>query len=151
MKSTQVRFPVIVLAALFSMMAIAGPVSGADDEVKGLFVVVTSPDPETQMMAMVLANRTFAKGKTVQVLLCGPAGDLALKDSESPTFKPIDKSPKMLLQNLLKNGAKVQVCAIYLPNREGAETSDLLEGITPAKPDPVADVLMDSGMKLFTF
>lgn len=48
----------------------------------------------------------------------------------------------MLLQGLIKGGAKVEVCPLYLPNA-GLDKSVLLEGITVAKPPKVASQLLN--------
>jgi predicted peroxiredoxin len=122
----------------------------AQEVVKGMFIVLTSPEPQTQMMAMVLANQAVIKGKTVQVLLCGPGGDLALKESKEVILKPGNKSPQMLMKGLIKIGVIVQVCALYLPNRDKT-SADLIQGVTAAKPPAIAEALLEPGVKLFTF
>lgn len=114
----------------------------AGESAKGLNVIVTSGDAQTQMMAMVLATMTKKQGKEVNIVLCSSAGDLAVKGMESPLLKPRDKSPKMLLNGLIKSGAKVEVCPLYLPNA-GKDNSVLVEGISVAKPDAVATLLLD--------
>lgn len=114
----------------------------AAESAKGLNVIVTSGDAQTQMMAMVLATMTKKQGKDVNIVLCSTAGDLAVKGMESPLLKPRDKSPKMLLNGLIKSGAKVEVCPLYLPNA-GKDSSVLIEGISVAKPDAVATMLLD--------
>jgi len=116
-----------------------------------LFVVLTSGDAETQMMAMVLATQSFNQDVTVRILLCSEAGDLALKDSESPSFKPADRSPKQLLQNLLNNGVTVEVCGIYLPNRDHLSADDLIEGIGAAAPPEVAAYMKQPNVRYFSF
>jgi predicted peroxiredoxin len=121
-----------------------------NDDVKGIFVVVTSPEPQTQLMAMVLSIQTLKKGKNVRILLCGPGGDLALKEHKPMKLKPNDMSPRMLLDQLLQKRVKVEVCALYLPNK-GAMPSDLIEGVTQADPSYVADALLEPEIKLFTF
>jgi predicted peroxiredoxin len=85
---------------------------------------------------------TLKQNKEVNMTLCSKAGDLAVKGIESPILKPQDKSPKMMLQALMKQGAKVKVCPLYLPNVSKDE-SVLLEGITVAKPDEVASSLLN--------
>jgi predicted peroxiredoxin len=134
---------VLMLIGLFGSAA-------AQEEVKGMFVVVTSPEPQTQMMAMVLATQTMLRGKKVQVLLCGPGGDLALKESKEVILKPSNKSPQMLMKNLIKQKVTVQVCALYLPNK-GKTTADLMPGVSTAKPPAIAKTLLEPGVKLFTF
>jgi hypothetical protein len=122
----------------------------AEDETKGLFVVVTTPDVQTQMMAMVLSTQTIKQGKSVRMLLCGPAGELAVKNSEQTMLKPLNKSPQMLLLGLIKSGATVEMCPLFLPNK-GADATVLIDGVSIAKPPVVAQKLREEGVKLFTF
>jgi len=110
---------------------------------KGLNVVVTSSDAQTQMMAMVLSMMTLKQKKEVNMTLCSNAGDLAVKGMKSTILKPQDKSPKMMLQAIMKKGAKVKVCPLYLPNA-GKDASVLLDGITVAKPMDVANGLLNT-------
>jgi len=110
---------------------------------KGLNVVVTSSDAQTQMMAMVLSMMTLKQKKEVNMTLCSNAGDLAVKGMKSTILKPQDKSPKMMLQAIMKKGAKVKVCPLYLPNA-GKDASVLLDGITVAKPMDVANSLLNT-------
>ena len=115
-----------------------------------LFVVLTSGDAETQMMAMVLATQSLDKEVPVRVLLCSDAGELALKDYESPVFAPAGRSPKQLLQGLIERDVKVEVCGIFLPNRDHTE-ENLIEGVSPAAPPEVAEFMKQAGVRYFTF
>ena len=115
-----------------------------------LFVVVTTGDEETQMMAMVLATQSLNQNINVRVLLCSSAGDLAIKGLESRSFEPADRSPKQLLKGLINQGVKVEVCGIYLPNRN-YEESDLIEGIGLASPPEVAEYMRNDLVRYFTF
>lgn len=123
-------------------------------QLKGLNVIVNSAEPQTQMMAMVLSTMAVKKHKKmVNITLCGPAGDLAVKGMKStPVKRPDGKSPtpKMALIGLIKAGARVQVCPLYLPNA-GKDKAVLLEGITVAKPPMVAAKLLDSEFNNLTF
>jgi len=115
-----------------------------------VFVVVSSGEAQTQMMAMVLGNQVAAKGASVRVLLCDSAARLAVQGESFPTFEPAGRTPQNLLQGLMQKGATVEVCAIFLPNTE-YETSDLLDGVGVAKPGPIADHMMKPGVRYFTF
>lgn len=119
-------------------------------EAKGLNVVLTSKVPQTQMMAMVLSMKTLKQKKMVNIVLCSDAGDLALKKSESPILKPINKSPKMLLKALLKKGANVQVCPLYLPNKNLDKTA-LINKISVANPMAVSKQLLDLGFSTLSY
>ena len=107
-------------------------------------------DPQVQMMAMSLAMQVKTKGKSVRILLCGPGGELGLKNGKEVVFKPIDKSPQMILKNMIQNGVKVEVCPFYLANSEKNQ-ADLFDGITIANPGLVADAMLETDLKLFTF
>jgi len=123
-------------------------------QLKGLNVVITSPDVQTQMMAMVLSTMAVKKHKAqVNITLCGPAGDLADKNVKStPVKKPDGKAPtpKKLMIGLIQAGANVQVCPLYLPNA-GKDKSVLVKGITIAKPPVVAKMLLDSNYNNLSF
>ena len=137
--------------AVLSLLAVfAIPARSMADDAKGLYVFVTSADVQTQMMAMVLSTRTVEQGKSVRMLLCGPGGELAMKESAQTMVKPLDKSPQMMLKNLIKKGVVVEVCPLFLPNK-GGTPGDLIEGVTVAKPSVVAEKLREDGIKLFSF
>jgi len=120
------------------------------NQAKGLNVVLTSKDTQSQMMAMVLSIATLKQKKEVNMTLCSSAGDLAVKGKKSETLKPMDKSPKMMLQAIMKKGAKVTVCPLYLPN-SGQDKSVLLDGISVAKPAEVAKGLLDTDYKNLSY
>lgn len=137
---------IMFVSALF----LSANLYASDNSAKGLNVVVTSGDSETQMMAMVLATMAKKQGKEVNITLCSKAGDLADKNVDSPTFKPSDKSPKMLLNGLIKNGATVKVCPLYLPNRD-KDASILIEGVSVAKPMDVATSLLNKDFQNLSY
>ena len=123
-----------LLATSFAMTALA------DDTPDTLVTVVTSAEPQTQLMSMVLTGQAMAKGHPTHILLCGPAGDLALSDApEAATAPqpPKGASPQGLLKMAMDKGATVEVCAIYLPGK-GADASVLMEGVTVAQPPAMA-------------
>lgn len=121
--------------------AIAVPSFLCSAELKGLNVLMTSADTQTQMMGMVLGSSVINDQKKVlNITLCGPAGNLALKDFSAETIKKPDgttTNPKAALQGLIKAGASVTVCPLFLPN-VGKDASALIEGINVAKPPMVA-------------
>jgi predicted peroxiredoxin len=114
------------------------------DQAKGLNVLLTASERQAQMMAMVLSVMTMKKhGKEVNMVLCGSAGDLALSSTKTEAMQPPGKSPTQLLNALLKMGAAVEVCPLYLPSI-GKSEADLIKGITVAKPPVVAGRLLDT-------
>jgi predicted peroxiredoxin len=121
------------------------------DQAKGLNVLITASERQAQMMAMVLSVQTIKKhGKEVNMVLCGSAGDLTLRSTKTEIMKPSDKSPTQLLNALLKMGASVEICPLYLPS-VGKSKSDLIEGITVAKPPVVAGRLLDTDYKNLSY
>lgn len=143
-----------ILTSSLLVAALALPTASFAGQLKGLNVLITSPDAQTQMMAMVLSTMTINKHKKiVNITLCGPAGDLATKEFQStPVKRPDGKSPtpKMALMGLIKAGAKVEVCPLYLPNA-GKEKSALIDGVNVANPAMVAGNLLDSDFNNIVF
>lgn len=116
--------------------------SAMAEEKKGLNVVLTSGNTQTQMMAMVLSMMTVKAKKKVNITMCSEGGSLALKETKTPIFEPAKKSPTMILNTLLKKGVNVQVCPLYLPSIN-KDKSALIDGITIAKPPKIAAQLLD--------
>jgi sulfur relay (sulfurtransferase) complex TusBCD TusD component (DsrE family) len=133
------KFP----AASLLPLAAALPVAGGDQ--CNLVTILTAPEPQTQLMAMVLTLNAVQQGATVQILLCEPAGDIALKDAPATAATgqpPRDASPQGLMRMMMdQHNVKVEVCAIYLPGR-GVDASVLLDGVAPAAPDAAARVII---------
>lgn len=124
------------------------------DTSEKLVTVVTSENPQTQLMAMVLTTQAVMEhGAEARILLCGPGGDLALREApESATAAqpPRDASPQGMLQNLMNNGVTVEVCAIYLPGM-GADASVLLDGVGVAQPPAMAGAMLDQDARIWSF
>lgn len=143
-----------LLTKVLVVAALAAPSMMSADELKGLNVLITSADTQTQMMGMVLSSSVLSdQKKAVNITLCGPAGALALKDSPAAEVKKPDGTiakPKMALQGLIKAGAVVQLCPLYLPN-VGKDASALVEGISVAKPPMVAKGLTDPAFNNISF
>ena len=133
------------LAAILAAPALA-------DESR-LVTVVTSDHPQTQLAAMVLSTQAVGQGASLHMLLCGPAGDIALRDApESVTAPqpPLDMSPQGMLAGLIEQGATVEVCAIYLPGR-GADASVLIEGVSVAEPPAMAGAMLAQDARVWSF
>lgn len=117
---------------------------------KSVMTIVTSPNPQTQLMAMVLSVKSMMKGAKVDILLCGPAGDIATKGSKEVKLKPKNMSAQMLLKKMIKKGVDVKVCPLYLPNK-GKTKADLIKGISVANPNKMADMLLEDGKVVLTY
>jgi len=142
----------ILTAAALAATALTAPAQAEAPET--LVTVLTAPEPQTQLMAMVLTMQAAQQGVTPHIMLCGPAGDLALKDApQSATAgqPPKDMSPQGLMQMIMKQpGAKVEVCAIYLPGK-GADMSVLLDGVGVAKPGEMAGAILDENARVMSY
>lgn len=135
---------IALVAALFTQS------NASENMYKGLNVIVTAKDTQTQMMAMVLSTMSLKLGKEINITLCSSAGDLGVKGIPSTAIKPKNKSPKMLLKNLIKKGASVKVCPLYLPNAN-KDKSVLLEGISVASPMEVAKLLLNKDFTTLSY
>ena len=115
-----------------------------------LFLTINSGSAMTQGAGLVLASQAVEQKATVRVLLCDAGADIALTGKEMPTLKPKNVTAQQMLQGLIKAGAKVEVCALYLPNT-GHQASDLIPGVTAGKPGDVAAYLLKPDVKTLAF
>ena len=141
-----------LLLSLSAIMLLSTGAIANENSAKGLNLMLTSPDTQTQMMGLVLATMSAKKGKEINIVLCSAAGNLALKGDIAKTIKMQgeEKSPNMLLQGLMKDGAKVEVCPLFLPNA-GKTEADLIENITVAKPPVVANRVLDKDFQNLSY
>lgn len=142
-----------VNSAVLAIGLLAGGSAHARQAEK-LVTIVTSPNAQTQLMAMVLTHQAAQQGADVHILLCGPAGDMALKNAPESAVtpqKPKGMSPQGLMSIILeKTPTTAEVCAIYLPNAN--LTADaLIDGITAAKPDVMAARLLAVDTRVLSF
>ncbi|MFP4126239.1 MAG: hypothetical protein ACLFU0_06285 [Alphaproteobacteria bacterium] len=143
----------LIWVIAMGLAAWALPPAQAQETPPELVTVVTSAVPETQLMAMVLSLEAQEQGAAVRILLCGPGGDIALREPpEAVTTpqSPMDTNPQELMARVMENGATVEVCAIYLPEN-GAGEDALIDGVTPAEPGRMAADLLAPNTRLLTF
>jgi sulfur relay (sulfurtransferase) complex TusBCD TusD component (DsrE family) len=137
-----------------SLLSLAAALPAAADDQRNLVTILTAPEPQTQLMAMVLTLNAVQQGATAQILLCGPAGDIALNDAPATATTgqpPRDASPQGLMRMMMdQHDVKVEVCAIYLPGR-GADASVLIDGVTPAAPDAAARAIIADDSVVMSF
>lgn len=127
----------------------------AQDVKPDLVTVISTADPQSQLMGMVLTMQAVQQGATAHILLCGAAADIALREGapESATAPqpPRDMSPRGLMQTIIeKTPTKAEVCAIYLPGK-GLDASALMDGVTPARPDAMAARLLGDNTRILSF
>ena len=138
-------------AAAIAIMTVTGAAMAEDKP--GLVTILTAPEPQTQLMSMVLTMQSMQQGASAHILLCGPAGDLALKDapaSATAPQAPRDMSPQGLMTKIIEAGATVEVCAIYLPNK-GVGADALIDGVTAAEPPAMAARLLAPNTRIMSF
>lgn len=142
----------LLLLALFPVLA--GAAVAQDDAPNELITILTAAEPQTQLMAMVLTMNAINAGARADILLCGPAADIALKDAPASATAgqpPKDASPQGLMKVMIEQmGANVQVCAIYLPGK-GANASVLIDGITAAAPDAMGAAIVARDTTVMSF
>jgi len=142
----------ILTAAALGLATLAAPAAQASDADK-LVTILTSDEPQTQLMSMVLTMQSMKAGAGAYVLLCGPAGDLALKDApEAATAPqpPKGMSPQALMRKIMAQGGTVEVCAIYLPGK-GVGADALLDGVGAARPPAMAARLLAEDTRIMSF
>ena len=142
----------LILAAC-AALTLTGPALAQEDP-DTLVTILTAPEPQTQLMAMVLAMQAAQQGAAPHILLCGPAGDIALKDapaSATAPQPPRDMSPKGLLGKIAEMpNAKVEVCAIYLPGK-GLQADALMDGVTVAQPPAMAAAMIAPNARIASY
>jgi predicted peroxiredoxin len=141
----------VYMKKLIALGAAALLLSGvAQAQTQELFVNIHSGNAMAQGAGLVLAGQALEQKASVRVLLCDAAGDMAVAGKQGPKLKPRDVTTQQMLQGVIKAGAKVEVCALYLPNT-GLKASDLIEGVQPAKPADVAAHLLKPGVNTLAF
>jgi hypothetical protein len=136
-----------VALGLFGLTIAAGA-HAADNN--ALFVNIHSGNAIAQGAGLVIASQALEQKASVRVLLCDAAGDIALVGKEGPKLKPRDVTTQQMLQGVIKAGAQVEVCALYLPNT-GKQATDLIPGVTAAKPADVAAHLLKANVSTLAF
>lgn len=139
-----------VTSALLATALFSPVIATASETVDKILITLTSAEQQTRGMAMVLGNMMQAKGAKVSILLCDSAGDMALKGQASEPLKPMNDTPEKLMKKLMSGGAKIDVCALYLPNK-GVGIDALLDGVGAAKPPVMAAALLDAETRVFNF
>ncbi|MGY6547797.1 MAG: hypothetical protein ACXIU7_02145 [Roseinatronobacter sp.] len=145
---TRIALPTLTALALsvFAPAALA-------DTTENLVTVVTSDNPQTQLMAMVLTAQAVEQGVQTRILLCGPGGDLALiaaPETATAEQPPRGASPQGMLQMLMGTGVTVEVCAIYLPGL-GAGPEVLIDGVGVAQPPAMAGAMLAEDARIWSF
>jgi predicted peroxiredoxin len=117
---------------------------------QSILSLLSAESAESQAFSFVLANQMQGSGNAVEVLLCGQAGDIVLKTAPAAQMAPITPqgaSVKALAERFLKQGGKISVCAIYLPNRKLTPDA-LIEGVAMANPKEMADKIANPAIRV---
>ncbi|WP_291295499.1 DsrE family protein [Elioraea sp.] len=141
------RAALTLLAGAF--IAAALPASAQDAQ--RVLALVTTAEPQVQGMAFVLLNAMRQQGATVEVMLCGPAADLARRESPAAVpLRPMNATPAAMLAGMVRAGVRTEVCALYLPNA-GVGPEALIEGVRPAQPPEMARRITDRATTVLPF
>jgi hypothetical protein len=138
---------------LLAVAAAAALGSAARAEDPSVVAVLTSAEPQARFMAMVLTLHAVKAGAPARILLCGPGGDLALRDPPpevAAPLKPSNLSARAVMLDAMKAGTTVQVCAVYLP-QAGLGPEALLDGVTVATPPAMAEAMLVPGARVWSF
>lgn len=122
-------------------------------ETPRVLAIITSADPQAQGMAFVLLGQMRQQGATVEVMLCGAAGDLARREppgTAAAALRPMNATPAQMLQTLVRAGMRTEVCALYLPNA-GVGPEALIEGVRPAAPPEMARRMLEPATRVLPF
>lgn len=147
------RFKMMLAGLAGGATLLAGPAIARESTATRLMVVLTTPDPQTQFMAFTLIASSGIEPATVRVLLCGPGGDMALRDTTdapAPRFGPDQVTVQSRLIDLGAKGATLEVCAIYLPSR-GSDRTALIESVGVARPAEIGPILVAPDVHVLTF
>lgn len=142
----------ILTAATLALSTLAALPASADEK-PDLVTILTSQDPQAQLMSMVLTMQSLKQGAKTYTLLCGAGGDLALKDAPEGATAPQEPkgmSPQGMMQKIMAAGGTVELCAIYLPNK-GVGADALIEGVGSAKPPEMAARLLADNTRIMSF
>jgi hypothetical protein len=116
-----------------------------------LLVVVTRAEPQVQAMAMILTQQALERHTEVRLLLCGPAGDLALNVYTGPTLQSSGRTAQQMLKGVIQGGAKVEICQLYIVNSGGKTAADLIEGVTVTTAPVIGEYMDQPDVRYFTF
>lgn len=143
----------LIKSSVIALSLFAASVSHAKPA-KKLVTIVTSPEAQTQLMAMVLTFHAVQQGAEADILLCGTAGDMALKDAPEGVRAPQklkDMNSQGLMSMILeKTSTTAEVCAIYLPNAD-LQADALMNGVTAVNPEVMAARLLAHDTRIMSF
>lgn len=117
---------------------------------QSILSLLSAEPAESQAFSLILANQMQGSGNAVEVLLCGAAGDMALKAAPAAQVAPVTPqgaSVKALAERFIKQGGKISVCAIYLPNRKLTPEA-LIEGVAVANPKDMAAKMVNPEIRV---
>ncbi len=147
----------LVMAGVLALVPMGANADNHDAESDKALMILTSDAVQTQSMAMILGNAMRQQGTDLHILLCDAAGDLAVDGYESeaavntPPSNPAGQvKPEGMLKMLMGEGVSVDVCAIYLPNTDYTQEG-LLDGVGVAAPGPMAEMMRDPAIAVFSF
>lgn len=143
-----------IVASIALLPFLAVGVAAESPEPNKLITILTSSDPQTQLMAMVLTMNAIKSGASADILLCGPAAGIALRDappSATAGQPPMGASPQGVMQLMMTQmNVDVRVCAIYLPSIE-SDASVLIDGVTAAAPDAMGAAIVAPRTTVMSF
>jgi hypothetical protein len=133
-----------LLLAAALLLGLAGPARAS------LFVVVTSGDPMTQAVAMILSQQALQRQTPVRLLLCSEGTGIALGGYARAPLQPSGLTVQQMLQGLIRARATVEVCPIFFAKVPGAAPrADPRSTVT--SPAAVGEFMARPEVRYFTF
>ena len=141
--------------ALFILISFTAVADGTDDtsqkEPSSVAMVLSSDSVQITGMALHMAwGMNNIAGADVTIILGAASLPFALKDGDSPTFPPKNKSIRVLLEDLVTQGLTIHICNLCAFAQK-VKQEDLIEGITIETGMVIMPILADPNIKVITF
>ncbi len=134
-------------------LVLASLAASASESGERVLLTVFSGEGQIQGTAMNVATALANNDHEVHILLCGRAGELALRDRMPETLEPRTITPREMMEEAMTNGATVSVCPLFLPNTAFGRygTDDFLEQVTEDSSEEMAERLTQADTRLLSF
>lgn len=144
------RLQAIVLGIAVAMPAFTAQ---AEEAPERFVLTVYSNQGQLQGTAMNVAGSLVEENNEVHILLCGGAGELALRDRMPENLEPRGITPRELMEEVMANGVSVSVCPLFLPNTAFGryDTEDFVADVTEDTPQQMAERLSEAGTRVLSF
>lgn len=148
MKKT-IALIVMLLSAIFSIQA-AMAAEGKPLAGEKLVITVKTGEVMEAGMGLSLAHSAVKKGAQVTVVLGANAALYPAKKGGQEIFAAKGKTPREMIQAILKDGGTVYLCSLCADFQK-FEEKDLIEGVKIVKSIKIWEKLFEDGAKSMSF